>query len=389
MPRGVEGKLPIEGVDAVGSPDGRQRWVLYVDLDAYYVSCEVRDRPELAGRAVIVGPPPSAGPTRGVVLSASYEARKFGVHSAMPAAAAARLAPDAVWVAPDFPKYVQTAREVRGLLRRFSPAVLPFSIDEAAIVLEGVTPAEVRARAVDVQRGLREELGLPASLGASTTRVVAKIATDRAKPGGIVVVPTEEVGAFLGPLPVRVIPGVGPKTEAALTALGVRTIGDLAMWRSRELWSAVGGFSRELVALARGHPSESVDVDLGPRGRSTDHTFAEDVGDWDHLASAIVGLAESLGSSLEEEGLRYATVGVAFRWSDFSRSQHGRTLSGATEGDAALREAAVRLGRELWEKATRSRPRAVRTVSVRVGRLTARSQRQSVLDALPTDPLPD
>jgi nucleotidyltransferase/DNA polymerase involved in DNA repair len=366
-----------------------ERWIVYVDLDAYYVSCEVRDRPELAGKEVIVGPPPAAGPTRGVVLSASYEARRRGVKSAMPVQAAARLAPDAIWVAPDFEKYERTAASVRAVLGRFSSEVIPLSIDEAAVILGSVTPDGARRTAEEIQRTLRSELDLPASLGVATSRIVAKIATDQAKPGGIVLVPPTEVAAFLAPLPVRAVPGVGPKTEATLEALSIRTIGELGRYRPRDLERAMGSFARDLIALARGAPVETRDVDTGPRVRSTDRTFDRDAASWADLEPTLVALAEELGRSLARQGYRYGAVGVAYRWGDFSRSQRGRVLRAAAEGPGPVREAALRLGRELWEHATSTGPRTVRTVSVRTERLIPRSQRQSSLNDFDAVATPD
>ncbi|HTP55881.1 MAG TPA: DNA polymerase IV [Thermoplasmata archaeon] len=367
---------------------GPPRWIVYVDLDAYYVACELRDRPELAGRPVIVGPPPSDRPSRGVVLSASYEARAFGVRSALPVRVAAGLCPEAVWIPPDFPKYERVSGEVRALLRRHAPEVVPFSIDEAAVAVEASTPAAVRAFAERVQRDLRETLGLPASIGCSMSRSVAKIATDRAKPGGIVVVPPEAVAEFLAPLPVRSIPGVGPKTEALLGAHGVRTIGDLAARRPAEVAGWIGEFGRELVSLARGHPVEGPMTASGPRSRSTDRTFPVDLADWPSVESAVRELAASLAGSLEAEGVRYAAVGVGFRWADFSRSQRLRTLPAAQEGAGPLTERAVHLARELWDEEGHGRARPIRTASVRAERLTDRAQRQAVLDDFPAPDRP-
>jgi nucleotidyltransferase/DNA polymerase involved in DNA repair len=362
---------------------------VYVDLDAYYVSCEVRDRPELAGREVIVGPPPESGPTRGVVLSASYEARRRGVKSAMPVQAAVRLAPDAIWVAPDFAKYARTAAAVRVTLGRFSPEVIPLSIDEAAVVLGAVPASEARRVAEEIQRTLRTELDLPASIGIATSRIVAKIATDRAKPGGILLVAPSDVAAFLAPLPVRVVPGVGPKTEAVLAELSVRTIGELAQHRPRDLERALGSFARDLISLAHGAPVEARDVDTGPRVRSTDRTFDRDAASWAEIEPALLALAEELGESLSREGYRYGAVGVAFRWGDFSRSQRSRVLRGAAEGPGPVRDAALRLGRELWERAPTGGAHTVRTVSVRTERLLHRSQRQSSLDDFTVARSPD
>src|SRR5580692_10524917 len=197
------------------------RWVVYLDIDAYYVSCELRDRPDLVGRPVIVGPDPGLRPTRGVVLSASYEARKFGVRSAMPAREAARRCPEAVWIAADFPKYGRTAEEVRDLLRARFGEVVPLSIDEAAVGVDAADDGAAGAVAVAVQAEIRTTLGLPVSIGVATSRTVAKIASDRAKPGGVVVVRPESVATFLGPLPIRAVPGVGPKTEARLATYGI------------------------------------------------------------------------------------------------------------------------------------------------------------------------
>lgn len=356
------------------------RWVLYVDLDAYYVACELRDRPELRGRPVIVGPPPAEGPTRGVVLSASYEARPSGVRSAMPVGVAARLCPEAVWIPPDFAKYERISRDVRALLRRHSPTVVPFSIDEAAVILDGADAVVARQTAVMIQRELLQELSLPASIGVAPSRTIAKIATDRAKPAGILVVTAEEAAAFLAPLPVRAIPGVGPKTEEVLHGRGVRTIGDLAGQKPSELSRALGSFANELVALARGMPREEAEGSDGPRSRSTDHTFARDVDRWEEVEGTVRTLAEELAVTLDREDLRYGTVGVAYRWADFARSQRSRSLGVAREGAVPLTETALRLARELWDSELSARRRPVRTVSVRTERLAPRTQRQIVLD---------
>jgi len=356
------------------------RWVAYVDLDAYYVSCELRDRPDLNGRPVIVGRAPAPGATRGVVLSASYEARAFGVHSAMPAVVAARRCPEATWIPPDFPKYERIARSVRAVLGRFAPHVVPFSIDEAALELDAGSADEARRTAVAIQAALRAELALPASIGVASSRTVAKIATDRAKPAGILVVRPDEVAAFLGPLPVRVVPGVGPRTEELLRRAGVSTIGELADRNPRELERQIGGFARELVALAKGRPNEGELVASGPRSRSTDRTFERDAAAWEEVAPTLATLAEELAASLAQERLRYGTVGVGFRWTDLARSQRVRGLGAAHEGAGPMVEAALRLGRELWDAERAGAGRAVRTVSVRAEQLAPAHQRQRSLD---------
>lgn len=354
--------------------------MLYVDLDAYYVSCELRDRPDLKGRPVIVGPSPNEGPTRGVVLSASYEARPSGVRSAMPVGVAARLCPDAVWIPPDFVKYERIARQVRELLNRHSPNVVPFSIDEAAVMLDGADAGEARRVAETIQRELLEELRLPASIGIAASRTIAKIATDRAKPAGIRLVTPAEAPTFLAPLSVRAIPGVGPKTEEILRQHEVRTIGELAARKPAEFSRDLGSFASDLIALARGEPREAPEGPDEPRSRSTDHTFARDAETWAEVEGTVRALAGELADALDRENLRYGCVGVAYRWSDFSRTQRSRTLTAASEGRGPLSEVALRLAHELWEVERAGGARPVRTVSVRTERLAPRFQRQVVLD---------
>jgi nucleotidyltransferase/DNA polymerase involved in DNA repair len=373
----------VEPTPTLGGPPEPARpprWLLYVDLDAFYVACELRDRPELRGRPVIVGPPPSSGPTRGVVLSASYEARAFGIHSAQPAVAAQRLCPDAVWIPPDFAKYGRVSEEALGVLRRHARVVVPYSIDEAVVVPDALSAEAAAELGRAIQRELASELGLSASVGVSTSRVVAKMASDRAKPGRLLVVPPDEVAGFVAPLPVRAIPGVGPKTEETLAARGIRTVGDLAGRRPSDLLRDLGGFARELIALARGSPLESLEIDPGPRSRSADHTFDRDADRWEEVLPVVVSLAEELGASVDREGLRYGSVGVAFRWADFERTQRSRTLPAAREGPTALREAAVYLARHLWAAEEGGRARPIRTVSVRVERLAGRARHQASLE---------
>jgi len=298
----------------------------------------------------------------------------------MPVGVAARLCPDAVWIPPDFAKYERNSREVRQVLRRHSPVVIPYSIDEAAVIVRDVDASTAHRMAETIQRELREELQLPASIGVARSRAIAKIATDRAKPAGIRVVPEEDAAAFLAPLPVRAIPGVGPKTDELLRSLGVVTIGDLAARKPSEFSRSLGSFGAELIALARGEPHEEPEESDEPRSRSTDHTFARDVDRWEEIDETVRALASDLATALDRENLRYGTVGVAYRWSDFSRSQRSRSLGAAREGPLPLTEAAVRLARELWESERSTRQRPVRTVSVRTERLIPRTQRQVFLD---------
>ncbi|HZY91506.1 MAG TPA: DNA polymerase IV [Thermoplasmata archaeon] len=345
------------------------KWVFYVDMDAFYVSCELRGRPDLVGRATIVGPDPKRGPTRGVVLSASYEARKFGVRSAMPVSQADRLCPDAVWIPADFPKYEQASRDVLARLRGFASDVRAHSIDEAALTLEaeGVVEAERLGRAI--QLDLVQATGLPSTIGVGPNRLVAKIATDQAKPAGVRVVSPEGVATFLAPLPVRVVPGVGPKTGERLKSAGIETLGQLAAAPRGKLQEVLGGWSDELRRLARGEYADPPEEDTGPRSRSAEETFEEDLTRIEALEEVARRLARHLASALAEERFRYQTVTVALRWADFSRVQRSRTLPSAREGPGDLEGTAVRLLHELWNLELGGRHRPARMLSVGAERL--------------------
>lgn len=360
-------------------------WVVYVDIDAYYVSCELRDRPELVGKPVIVGPDPRLGPTRGVVLSASYEARSFGVRSALPVRRALELCPTAEWLPADFPKYERISHEVRALLGRDHPDVLPLSIDEAAVVVDSPDARGAKEAAEGIQRRLRDELRLPSSLGVSPHRTIAKIASDRAKPGGIVVVEPTESAAFLAPLPVRSIPGVGPKTSERLQARGIRLIGDLVRRPLSEVYRAVGSFAPELRRLAEGNPSEAVDRS-GPQSRSAAETFLTDQAEAGPLAEAVEQLSRRLADSLTEESLRFRSVSVTIRWSDFTQRQRVRGLAQRTRDAQVLARTALRLFESLWSEELAHHGRAARTISVAVGHLSEEPEGETTLEAFADPP---
>ncbi len=357
-------------------------WTIYVDLDAFYVACELRDRPDLVGRPVIVGPDPNRGPTRGVVLSASYEARRFGARSAMPAARAAALVPDAVWLRPDHAKYSAISSEVFDRLRTEVPELRPRSIDEAAIPWEAPDAGSARGKAAELQRIIEGELHLSASVGVATHPTVAKIASDRDKPHGLTVVPADGIRAFLAPLPARAIPGIGPKTAERLEAIGVRTIDDLVRAERPRLRSALGGFTGEVLELALGHPRSAPSDRSGPQLRSTDHTFAEDVRDLERLREELGRMAPDLTTSLRREGYRAGSVGIGVRWEDFTRVTRTKSLPHAVDDAEAVAATADRLLRELWALERRGRARGVRTLSLRLERLRPDAGRQVRLDAL-------
>ncbi len=363
------------------------RYIAYVDMDAYYVSCEIRERPDLEGLPVIVGRAPTSPESRGVVLSASYAARKFGLRSAMPAVQAARRCPQAVWIPPDFEKYGRIAGEIRDLLATRAERVIPLSIDEAALELGLEEPEAVRGWAVSVQELLRDRLGLPCSIGGSPWSVVAKIACDQAKPGGIRVVAPAETRSFLEPLPARAIPGIGPKTAERLEQAGFRTIGDLANGSPDTLRRLLGGYGTTVQAIARGSPPDELSrlpEDRGPRQHSLDRTLARDTHDEEEIRRKLSEMAAELAGTLAQEGLRYQTIVVRLRWEDFTQTQRGRQLSASHEGPAMLETESARLAHDLLERERGERDRAVRRISLSASGFVPRRGRQTVLDESPS-----
>ncbi len=357
------------------------RWCFYVDMDAFYVACELRERPELRGKPVVVGPNPREGHSRGVVLSASYEARALGLRSALPVGRAHALCPNAVWIAPDFGKYERSADAVRTLLREFSADLVAFSIDEAALYLDASGAEEAEKLAREIQASIGRRLDLPCSVGVAPHRTIAKIASDRAKPGGVLVVAPESVVPFLADLPVRAIPGVGPKTQAILEGLEVRTIGDLRHAARLRLRRRLGVFADELIYLAEGQLRESEKPESEePKSRSSEKTFDKDTSQTDWLLANVQELAQETARALAKEGYRYQSVTVRVRWEDFSQLQRGRMLPAAREGPEALTSVACRLAEEIFRTEREGRNRKTRLLSVQAGRLAPVKGHQERLD---------
>ncbi len=374
-------KTVIPDPSLYGRMSGGPSWILYVDMDAFYVNCELRRHPQLRGLPVIVGrrPVPRV-PTRAVVLSASYEARAFGVRSAQPVGQAARRCPQAEWLAPDFELYDNASREVRDwLIARFGSA-FPQSIDEAWVSVSCSDLAECTQVAREAQRALSRSLSLPSSWGVAQNRLVAKIASDRAKPGGVVGVETGRLAEFLAPLSVRVIPGVGPKTGEILRGVGIERVGELASRPPAEIRRLLGSWGTSLVAIARGHPPPEPELATGLRSRSVDRTFDADLADPARIEAETVELAHRLAGALQQEGLVYRGVGVAVRWGDFRRVQRSRSLTGATGGAETLVEQSLRLLRELLRAEGYGRNRPVRTLTVRAERVSSPGAKQSLLE---------
>jgi DNA polymerase-4 len=285
--------------------------ILHADMDAFYASIEQRDRPELRGKPVMVG---GVGP-RGVVSAASYEARRFGVHSAMPSLEARRLCPDGIFLRGDLARYARESKRIFAIFRRFAPRLEGLSLDEAFLDLSGTErllgpSAEVGHR---LRAAVREETGLAVSVGIAPVKMVAKIASDLAKPDGLLEVRPSQLRSFLAPLPVSRIWGVGPVTEEHLRRAGFRTLGDLARAAEEPLRTALGSWGVEVARLARGEDPREVAPYREPVSISEENTFETDVADAQRLSAAIVSHAEAVARRMRRSGLRARTVVLKLR----------------------------------------------------------------------------
>jgi DNA polymerase IV len=316
--------------------------ILHVDLDAFYASVEQLADPSIAGRPVVVG---GLGP-RGVVAAASYEARRFGIQSAMPMARARRACPTAVFLAPRFEAYGDASREVMSILRSYTPLVEPLALDEAFLDvrkvrrLHGAAPAIAAA----LRARIRAETGLTASVGVATTKLLAKIASDDAKPDGLLVVEMGRELEFLHPLPATRLWGVGPATQRRLERFGVRTIGDLAALPEETLVHALGpAHGRHLHALAWNRDDRPVDPDQEPKSVSHEETFPRDITERATLGREIVRMADQVGSRLQRAGYVARTVQLKVRYADFKTITRSRTLATPTDLGVELARTAALL----------------------------------------------
>jgi DNA polymerase-4 len=325
--------------------DSGPHTILHVDLDAFFAAVEQRDHPELRGKPVVVG----IGGTndRGVVSAASYEARTFGVHSALPIRTARRLCPDCIFVPVDGRKYAAVSREVMAILRRFTPLVEPISIDEAFMDVTGSAALFGDGETIGrrIKAAIREELELTASVGVASTKLVAKIASDLRKPDGLVVVPPGEEAAFLSPLPISRLWGVGPTTTVALRDLGVATIGDLAAADRSALVRRLGRHGAALVDRAHGIDPDPVADPDAAKSIGHEHTFDVDTSDPETLERTLLAMAEGVSARLRDAGVRATTVTVKIRDSSFTTVSRQRRLAEPTDLTEPIWRAALDLAR--------------------------------------------
>ena len=343
------------------------RTIFHADMDAFFAAVEQRDDPALRGRPVVVG----GSSARGVVAAASYEARVFGIHSAMPSAHARRLCPDAVFVAGDMRKYRRESRRIFAIFARYSPAVEALSLDEAFLDMTGSArllgdPVAVATR---LRADVRAETGLAVSVGIAPVKMVAKIASDLAKPDGLLRVADDGVRAFLAPLPVGRIFGVGPVARARLAALGVETIGDLLTIPESRLVEAVGAWGHDLVRLARGEDARPVEPDREAKSYGEENTFARDIVARERLVEAIRAHAEAVARRLRRDRVRGRRITLKLKLARplgggrYPLVTRALTLAEATDDGSAIAAA----GRALLARAAPGE--AIRLLGVAVSRL--------------------
>ncbi len=354
------------------------RVVAHLDLDAFFAAVEVLENPALKGLPVVVGGDPQG---RGVVATASYEARAFGIRSAMSAAEAVRRCPDAVFVKPDHSRYRRHSDGVWSLVRTAVPVVEQAGIDEGYLDLSAVvaTSGEARAFLTDLQAQIRTETGLDASFGCGTGKTIAKIASDADKPIGLVVVPAGQEEDFLAPRPLRALPGIGPKAEKRLQVAGLKTIGNLADLDDADLRLLLPGVvGQELRERARGIDLRPVIAESGPSVTiGSEETFDHDISDHSILSEHAARMAAGVTQRLMAEGLVAQTVTIKLRYPDFRILSRARSATAPTSNGVEI----ARLAEVALERALRDRPPPVRLLGVSVSRLVDIEQLQLPLDS--------
>ncbi len=315
--------------------------ILHVDMDAFFASVEVLDNPELAGKCVIVGGLSS----RGVVSAASYEARGFGVHSAMPVYRARQKCPHGIFLKPRRSRYKQLSLKVMEILGRFSPLVEPVSIDEAYVDVCGCQALHGPPEAVGgkIKESIRTELGLTCTVGIAPLKFLAKIASDMDKPDGLTCISPQAAPEFIARLPVEKVPGVGDSTRLQLKRLGISVLGDVRAFSEDRLVRQLGKYGRRLSELARGIDHGRVEPVRPVKSVSSEHTLAADTADKNKLRPYLLQQAEDLGRQLRRKGLRAGTVILKIKHADFSQITRRKALPSAARASGILYEAGCRL----------------------------------------------
>ncbi|MEM9942594.1 MAG: DNA polymerase IV [Planctomycetota bacterium] len=352
--------------------------ILHVDMDAFYASVELRDRPELKSKPVVVGGSPKG---RGVVAAASYEARKFGIYSAMSAAQAIRLCPRTVFIKPRMSYYAEISKQIREIFFSFTSLVEPLSLDEAFLDVSGSQKLFGKSHEIGrkIQDAIAERLNLPASVGVAPNKYLAKIASDLQKPNGFVVVDPDRVLEFLEPLPISRVWGIGPKTEKKFSAAGIKTIGSLRRLSKKDLASLFGVNAEHFWKLARGLDSRSVVPDRIAKSVSHETTFHADICDEQCLEGWLLELIDQVARRLRRHDIYGKTIHVKLRYYDFVTVTRSRTIQNATHTTQAFWEVAKQMLRQINVDSDRKFSSGVRLLGFGVSNLSDCGKKQQSL----------
>lgn len=347
------------------------RRILHLDMDAFFAAVEERRNPDLRGKPVVIGGggDPSS---RGVVSTASYEARKYGIHSAMPLRTAFRLCPQAIFLPVDYDEYVRASTRFKAVLHRFSPVMEDVGIDEAYLDLSDIDrpPAEIAA---DIKRQIFDETQLSCSIGIAPNKLLAKIASDMQKPDGLTILAEKDVPVRIWPMPARKLLGVGPKTEAHLKRIGVETIGQIAALPVERLTEEFGrSWGHYLHEASRGLDDSPVMTHWEPRSMSREMTFESDVRDWQVIARTMADLTKDVVKALRGDGYRGRTVTLKIRFSDFETHTRSISLKEVTDSEETIRRTVFECLKKVELK------RRVRLIGVRLSNLEKTGSREKM-----------
>ena len=352
------------------------RRIMHIDLDAFFVSVEQQENPELKGKPVVVGGRPQG---RGVVASASYEARAFGLHAGMPLATASRLCPQAIFIEGSFPKYRHASERFMTILADFSPYVEPLGLDEAYLDVTGFESiyGSIHQMAVKIKQRIKDELGLCASVGIANCKVVAKVASELSKPDGLLEIAAGNERSFLAPLPVAKLPGIGRKTERILNGLGINTIEELSIMSLGALKSHFGAFGEVLHRFARGTDDREVEPPAATKSISRETTFGKDTRDHSRLKATLHYLGERVGVELRQRGKRARCITLKLRYADFTTITRRHTLNQTTDSDQTIFDTGVKL----LDKALSQERQPVRLIGIGVSNLVESGRQLDMLDS--------
>ena len=354
-----------------------ERFIVHVDMDAFFAAVEQRDNPSFRGKPVIIGADPKKGKGRGVVSTCSYEARKFGVRSAMPISEAWRRCPQGIFVSPQMEKYSAASKIILKIFYDFTPDMQPISIDEA--FLDITRSYKLFGEPMDVCRMIKEriktETGLIASVGLAPNKFIAKIASDLKKPDGLVRVKPKDAVSFLKPLNIARIGGLGPKTEKILKGRGISTIGQLAVMDSNELLKLLGKQGLEFKALALGIDDREVKIQGETKSISNEITFEIDTVNDDKIKASLLALSDKVAFRLRKEGLKGKTITLKIRLEDFSTFNRSRTINFATNYADIIYEYIMKLYKSL-----KKGNKKVRLLGIKLSNFISADEKESLFD---------